>query len=386
MGLKPKAGASRNVFEDVTTEARPVAAPGGIDRGRVDGRPAIRRWLQVLFALVVVIIAVGGMTRLTDSGLSITEWAPISGALPPLSEADWASEFALYQQTTEYRQQNAGMSLAEFQYIYWWEWGHRQIGRVIGLVWALGFVAFWALKRIPTGWVGPLFAVGVLIGVQGAVGWWMVHSGLQGERLDVASYRLATHLGLAFVILGYLAWLILLLGRRQTDLMQARRAAEPGLGRAAGVLAGLAFVQILLGALVAGIDAGRAFPTWPLMGDGFLPPDPFTRSPLWRNFFEDAGLVQFVHRMVGYLLVIVALAVWLRARRSPNGATRLAFNAALAMLFLQVALGIVTVLYSAPLHLAILHQFGAVVLWVLILRGRFLARYPLTQSIRGAAA
>lgn len=385
MGLKPKADSTRNIFEEVATIEKPVAAPGAIDRGRSDARGAIRIWLLVLFALVVIIVAVGGMTRLTDSGLAITEWAPIAGALPPLSAADWASEFEAYQQTTEYQQQNAGMSLPEFQYIYWWEWGHRQIGRVIGLVWAVGFLGFWATKRIPTGWTAPLFSVGVLIGIQGAVGWWMVHSGLQGERLDVASYRLATHLGLAFAILGVLAWFILKLGRRQADILQARRAGEAGLFMAGSILMGLTFVQILLGALVAGIDAGRAFPTWPLMGDGFLPPDPFTRMPIWRNFFEDAGLVQFIHRMAGYLLLVTGIAVWLRARRSGNGATRFAFNAVMAMLLVQMIIGIVTVLYSAPLPLAISHQFGAVVLWVLILRGRFLARYPHPQSIRGAA-
>jgi heme a synthase len=385
MGLKPKAGSTRSIFEEVATSEKAVATPGAIDRGRKDARGAIRLWLQVLFVLVAIIIAVGGMTRLTDSGLSITEWAPLSGAVPPLSEAEWTAEFDAYRQTTEYQQQNAGMSLAEFQYIYWWEWGHRQIGRIIGLVWAVGFVGFWATRRIPAGWTGPLFLIGVLIGVQGAIGWWMVHSGLQGERLDVASYRLATHLGMAFVIFGVLTWSILKLGRRQTDILQARRAGEVGLYQAGSLLMGLTFVQILLGALVAGIDAGRAFPTWPLMGDGFLPPDPFQLVPVWRNFFEDAGLVQFIHRMWGYLLFGAAVLIWLRARRSANGATRFAFNAVMAMLVLQMGLGIVTVLYSAPVGLAILHQFGAVVLWVLVLRGRFLARYPLTQSIRGTA-
>jgi cytochrome c oxidase assembly protein subunit 15 len=145
----------------------------------------------------------------------------------------------------------------------------------------------------------------------------------------------------------------------------------------------LAFLQIILGALVAGIDAGRAFPTWPLMGDGFLPPDPFTRVPVWRNFLEDPGLVQFIHRMTGYALLAFGIVVWLRGRKSPNTATVLAFNAIMAMMLVQILIGIVTVLYSAPVQIAILHQFGAVVLWVLILRGRYLARYPLPQSVRG---
>jgi cytochrome c oxidase assembly protein subunit 15 len=165
--------------------------------------------------------------------------------------------------------------------------------------------------------------------------------------------------------------------------LQARRSGEKRLFSVSTGLMHLTFMQILLGALVAGIDAGRAFPTWPLMGDGFLPPDPFQITPVWRNFFEDAGLVQFIHRMTGYLVFILGIVVWQRARKSPNKQTRFAFNTVLAVLVLQIVLGIVTVLYSAPLQLAILHQIGAVALWALILRGRFLARYPLAQSVRG---
>lgn len=380
MATKP-----RSIFEDVGDTPKVTAAPGGIDAKRRGERGPIRMWLMVIFALVAMIIAVGGMTRLTDSGLSITEWNPVSGALPPLSAADWESEFGLYQTTDEFKLQNNQMTMSEFKTIYWWEWGHRQLGRIIGLVWALGFAYFAIRKQIPTGWTPRLFLIGVLIGCQGAIGWWMVHSGLQSGMLDVASYRLATHLGMAFVIFGFLGWYIFLLGRSEAELLQARRSFEPRLaGMATGVMH-LTFLQILLGALVAGIDAGRAFPTWPLMGDGFLPPDPFNLVPLWRNFFEDAGLVQFMHRMMGYLLLIYTVLTWLKSRRSPNGQTRFAFNAVLAMLLVQVGLGIFTVLYSAPVFLAIVHQIGAVILWVLILRARYLARYPLAQSVRGTA-
>jgi cytochrome c oxidase assembly protein subunit 15 len=378
------AKAPRKLFVEVAEAERPVAVPGGIDRGRRDARGAIRVWLMILFALVAMMIAVGGMTRLTDSGLSITEWAPVTGAVPPLNEADWEAEFAAYQTTSQYALINRDMTLAEFKTIYWWEWGHRQLGRLIGLVWAVGFVFFLATRRIPPGWTGRLIIPGALGGVQGAIGWWMVHGGLQEGMIAVPSYRLATHLGLAFVILGLIAWYVFLLGRREAELLQARRAGEPRLfGMATGVMH-FTFLQILLGALVAGIDAGRAFPTWPLMGDGFLPPDPFTREPLWRNFFEDAGLVQFIHRMSGYLLLAFAVAAWWRGRQSPNGATRFAFNAMLAMMLVQIVIGIVTVLYLAPVHIAIVHQFGAVVLWVLVLRARYLARYPLPQSVRDA--
>ena len=378
MAVKP-----RSIFEEVSEVQKPVAAPGGIDAGGKGARGAIRVWLMVLFALVVVMITVGGLTRLTDSGLSITEWAPLSGSVPPMSVEAWEAEFAAYKLIPEYIEQNAGMSLGDFKTIYWWEWGHRQLGRFIGVVWALGFFYFLLRHQIPVGWTGRLVLVGALGGLQGAIGWWMVHSGLQAGMLDVASYRLATHLGLAFVILGFIAWYVFLLGRREADLMQARRNGEARLfGMSTGLMY-LVFLQILLGALVAGIDAGRAFPTWPLMGDGFFPPDPFQITPIWRNFFEDAGLVQFIHRMSGYVLFAYGIAVWLRGRKSANGQTRFGFNVVIALLALQMVIGILTALYSAPVHIAIVHQFTAVLLWVVILRARYLARYPLTQSIRG---
>ncbi|WP_102108135.1 heme A synthase [Oceaniglobus roseus] len=376
--------AKRAIFEEVGADRpREKAAGGMIDAKPRGARRAIRAWLMVLFALVAVMIAVGGLTRLTDSGLSITEWRPVTGALPPMNEAAWTSEFEKYRQIPEYQLQNKGMTLAEFKGIYWWEWGHRQLGRVIGLVWALGFLGFLLARKIPPGWTGRLLAVGALGGVQGAVGWWMVSSGLTGTALDVASYRLATHLGIAFVILGLIAWYVFLLGRSEKELMQARRSREPRLVRLSGVLIGAAFLQILLGALVAGIDAGRAFPQWPLMAGGLLPPDPFTITPLWRNFFEDAGLVQFMHRTWGYVVFALGIYAFVRARRSPHKATRFAFHAVLAMMFIQMLLGIGTVLYQAPWQIAIVHQVGAVALWVLIVRARHLSRFPRAASLRG---
>lgn len=371
----------RSIFEDVSDVQKPIAAPGGIDAGGKGARGAIRVWMMVMFALVVVIITVGGLTRLTDSGLSITEWEPLSGFMPPLNAADWDAEFSAYKLIPEYIEQNAGMSLSEFKVIYFWEWGHRNLGRLLGVVWALGFGYFIVRRQVPVGWTPRMLVIGVLIGIQGAIGWWMVDSGLQEGMLDVASYRLALHLGGAFVILGVLAWNVFLLGRKEAALMQARRGGEV---RLFGLTTGLmyfAFVQILLGALVAGIDAGRAFPTWPLMGSGFFPPDPFVIEPLWRNFFEDAGLVQFVHRMSAYVLFAFGVVVWLRGRKSPNGQTRFGYNVVIALLTLQMLIGVVTVLYSAPAHIAIVHQFTAILLWVAILRARFHARYPLPQSI-----
>ncbi|MCZ0810904.1 COX15/CtaA family protein [Roseovarius sp. EGI FJ00037] len=375
----------RSIFEDVGEgEAGKVAPKGGMIDARPRGsRRAVRAWLMMLFALVVVMIAVGGLTRLTDSGLSITEWKPVTGALPPMSEAVWEEELEKYRQIPEYQLQNKGMSMSEFKRIYWWEWGHRQLGRVIGLVWAVGFFGFLVTLKIPKGWTGRLFGLGVLGGAQGAIGWWMVRSGLEGEMLDVASYRLATHLGLAFVILGFIAWYVMLLGREERDLMQARRAGERKLfGLATGWLH-FAFLQILIGALVAGIDAGRSFTDWPLMAGGLLPPDPWTGDLGWRNLFENAGLVQFIHRMVGYALLAFGVMVWIKGRRSANRATGAAFSAAMIALLAQVVLGIATVLYIAAWQVAIVHQFVAVILWVLILRARFLSAYPLAQSVRG---
>lgn len=373
----------RSIFEDVGDTPKQVAAPGGIDRAGQGARGAIRGWLMALFALVVVMIAVGGLTRLTDSGLSITEWRPVTGALPPMSADAWDSEFEKYRAIPEYQLQNKGMTLSEFKFIYYWEWGHRQLGRVIGLVWAAGFIFFLATRKIPNGWTGRLVFIGALGGLQGAIGWWMVASGLREGMVDVASYRLATHLGLAFVIFGFIAWYIYLLGRKPTDLLQARRSGNPGLMRLSTLLVGAAFIQIILGALVAGIDAGRAYPDWPLMAGGFLPPDPLGLSPVWRNFFEDAGLVQFMHRMAGYLLFLFGVFVWVRARKSANQHTRFVFNAVMAMMLVQMLLGIVTVIYSAPWQVAILHQFGAVILWALVLRARFVAQFPIAQSVRG---
>ncbi|WP_300057766.1 heme A synthase [uncultured Roseobacter sp.] len=377
----------RKLFEEVgeTTDTRPAAQPGGIDQGHSGARGAIRVWLMILFALVVLMIGVGGLTRLTDSGLSITEWRPITGALPPMSATDWESEFAKYRAIDEFQIQNQWMDLDDFKVIYWWEWGHRQLGRVIGLVWALGFGWFAIRRQIPPGWTPRLLFLGALGGAQGAIGWWMVASGVtQGEGVtDVASYRLATHLGLAFVILGYITWFVLKLGRRSGDLIQARRAKETKQwGMATGLLH-LALLQILIGALVAGIDAGRSYTDWPLMGGQIFPASAFVLDPIWRNFFESPGLVQFIHRVTGYLLAAFALVVWLRGRKSSHAATRFAFNAVLAAVALQVVIGIATVLYGAPVHIALVHQLMAVILWVLILRARFLSGYPIATSLRG---
>ncbi|SOH93510.1 cytochrome c oxidase assembly protein subunit 15 [Monaibacterium marinum] len=374
---------SRSIFEDVGTgtAASPPPAPRRVDD--MSARRGIARWLGVLFTLVLVMIVVGGLTRLTDSGLSITEWKPLLGALPPMSAEAWASEFDKYRTIPEYQLQNRGMSLGEFKAIYWWEWGHRQLGRVIGLVWALGFVWFLARRKIPRGWTPRLLGVGALGGLQGFIGWWMVSSGLQGTMLDVASYRLATHLGLAFIILGLIAWYMLRLSRREADMLQARRQRVQSLVGLSGIFIVLLFGQILMGALVAGIDAGRSYTDWPMMAGQFFPPDAFVLSPLWTNFLQNPGLVQFNHRILAYIVAAFGLFVWLRARKSSLMRVRMAFNWLGALLVLQVVLGIITVMYGAPWYFAIAHQLLAVGLWVSLLRARFAAAYPPSQSVRG---
>ena len=376
----------RSIFEEVgSADKAPVAKTGSIDKGRGGARGGIRIWLMILFGLVVLMIAVGGLTRLTDSGLSITEWRPFTGAIPPLNAADWQSEFAKYQAIDEFRIQNQWMQLSDFKVIYWWEWGHRQLGRVVGLVWAIGFFWFLLRRQIPTGWTPRLLFIGALGGMQGAIGWWMVSSGVtSGESMvDVASYRLATHLGLAFVILGFISWYMMMLSLPERALMQARRGKEAKLfGLSTGLLH-FTFLQILIGALVAGIDAGRSYTDWPLMGGQIFPASAFLLEPWWRNIFESPGLVQFVHRVVGYALLAFAVVVWLKGRKSAHPKTQRAFNVAFGVLCAQIVLGIVTVLYAAPVQIAIVHQLLAVLLWVLILRARFLSAYPITTSIRG---
>ena len=375
----------RNIFEEVASPGAVAKPPTGtIAADRIGARRGVRLWLVALFLLVVVMIAVGGLTRLTDSGLSITEWKPVTGIIPPLSDADWQSEFTKYQATPEFKLQNSAMTLEAFKAIYWPEWVHRALGRIIGGVWAVGFVGFYLARRLQGGWAARLFALGPLIGAQGLLGWLMVRSGLRDSNVDVESYFLAAHLGLAFVILGLIAWYIFALGRSPATLLQARRAGEPRLFGLSTGLMHFALLQIVLGALVAGIDAGRGFPTWPDMNGQFFPADAFyvPGRPAWAAFFENPGLVQFIHRMSGYLLLAFGIVVWLRGRRSAHATTRMAFHAMMAMLVVQMLIGIATVLTAAHAQVAITHQLGAVILWVLILRARHLSRYPIAGSVR----
>ena len=329
-------------------------------------RRAVQVWLAVVAAMVFAMIIVGGMTRLTDSGLSITEWKPLLGAIPPLTEADWQDVFAKYKTIPQYASVNKGMTLEAFKSIFWWEWAHRFLGRFVGVMFAVPFVAFWIAGRLPVGWVPRLAVVFGLGALQGAVGWYMVSSGL-AERIDVSQYRLALHLSIAFLILGALVWLIL-------DL--APKRAEPRLQTLtvgdrtwAGVLVVLVFSQVAIGGFVAGLKAGRAFNTWPSM-DGKFIPEGFARlEPWWLNLTENMATVQFNHRLAAY--VIVALAVWHAVRVigcADDERARLSAGLLAVALVAQMALGVWTVLAAVPIELGVAHQgFAAVVFMIAIL-------------------
>ena len=319
-------------------------------------RHALRVWLFAVAALMVVTLVVGGATRLTESGLSIVEWKPVTGVLPPMSQADWQAEFEKYQQIPQYRELNRGMSLGQFKTIYWWEWSHRLLARLVGAVFGVPFLFF--LWR---GWVEPglrrrlwtLFGAGALLG---AVGWWMVSSGLAG-RVSVSQYRLGFHLTLACAIYAAILWTALgLAERRPIDAPRRARAT-------AMALTLLVVVQIYLGALVAGLDAGLTYNTWPLIDGAIIPSADrlWFETPAWRNLFENTLAVQFNHRMVAYAMWLAALAhavdVYRSSRRGPllTGALALA-----VVVTLQAAIGVVTLLHQAPISLALLHQVMAV--------------------------
>jgi heme a synthase len=346
-----------------TVTSEPGLQPARSSRAQTGSDlPAIRLWLWLVVALIFCIVIVGGATRLTDSGLSITEWHPVTGILPPLSEAAWLAELEKYRGTTEYELINKGFGLADFKAIYWWEWGHRLLGRVIGLV-MLGGLAVFALRRaLPPGLLPKLLAITALIGLQGFVGWWMVRSGLVG-RVDVAPYRLATHLSLACLILALAVWTVMSL--RASRLGNVSRAS------AVTALALLAFtlVQVFLGALVAGNKAGLVYNTWPLMDGALLPraEDYLFISPAWRNLFETHFTVQFNHRVMAYLLLILAFwhAFALKRAGAPEPAQSTGRVVALLMLG-QAALGILTLLLVAPVALALAHQAYAALLLIMV--------------------
>jgi len=347
-----------------------------------DSQRAVRAWLFSVAALIAIMVLVGGATRLTESGLSIVEWKPVTGTLPPLDQAQWEQAFEAYRQIPQYRQLNAGMTLSEFKTIFWWEWSHRLLGRVIGVVYLLPFLYFlWRggmgseLKRRL--WL--IFGLGAL---QGAVGWWMVASGLS-ERIEVSQYRLATHLVLALLIFAAVVWTLRRLSERPSLVVSLR------LKITSAALLVLTFAQLYLGALVAGLRAGLIYNTWPDIDGAFIPSGArlWFEQPWWRNLFENTLTVQFEHRMTAYALFAIALlhafdAIVSRAGAAARGALWLA-----AAVTLQALLGILTLINQVPLAFALSHQAVAIlVLTLAVLQAERLAGRQTEVAPRDVAA
>jgi cytochrome c oxidase assembly protein subunit 15 len=323
---------------------------------RSDRSRAVALWLLAVAVLVLAMVVVGGSTRLTGSGLSITQWKPIRGVIPPLSAADWQAEFARYKAIPQYQLLNHGMTLAQFKAIYWWEWTHRLLGRLVGFVFFIPFVVFAVRREIPRRLMLRLGGIFILGGLQGLVGWWMVASGL-ANRVYVAPERLAIHLGLAFALLGALVWTAL-----DAWAGWARQTLPSPWGRRALWLVGLIFIQVLLGALVAGNHAGLIYNDWPLMNGQFFPRD-YAGHGLWATLAHSQAAVQLHHRLMAYLVTLVALVFGFFAWRSnylARDAKQLALGVTAAVL-LQAVLGVVTLITVVPIALGIAHQVMAAV-------------------------
>jgi cytochrome c oxidase assembly protein subunit 15 len=335
-----------------------------------NARPrAIARWLLVVAALVFVMVVIGGITRLTESGLSITEWKPITGALPPLSQSDWQSEFAKYQQIPEYTKINGpnGMTLSDFKFIYFWEWMHRLLGRVIGLAFAFPLLWFWVKKQIPVGYHVRLVVLLFLGGMQGVIGWWMVKSGLS-VRTDVSHYRLATHLLTALFILGAMIWTALDLRRFAQDRSAPARLTGFGLFVLIVLL-----IELLLGAFMAGLNAGYVSNTWPLMYHRFLPPGIDWSRGILHTLGNNPFAIHFMHRWWAWVLITVLVILCRRIRKTDRKAS-LAIHTAFGV---QVLLGIATIMTRVNINLAVLHQaVGALLVAATVWGVHSLARSP----------
>ncbi len=319
-------------------------------------------WLLICAALVFAMVVVGGVTRLTDSGLSIVEWQPIVGTMPPVTQGDWDELLEKYRDSPQYQQVNKGMSVDEFKSIFWWEYLHRLFGRLIGVVFFIPFVYFLVKKQIDRPLGIKLTGIFILGGLQGFMGWYMVMSGLVDDP-HVSQYRLTAHLGLAFVIFAALFWVAL-------DLLSPKTSVKPmteqllRLRRFSIGLTHLIFLMVLSGGFVAGIRAGLAYNTFPLMNGHFIPPEIFILEPWYRNFFDNMATVQFDHRLIAWILAFTVPLFWYKASKVElPGTTRLACHLLLLMLIIQISLGIATLLYVVPIPLAAAHQGGAVLLF-----------------------
>jgi len=324
----------------------------------------VRIWLYFLALAILAMVALGGLTRLTGSGLSITSWKPVAGIIPPLSDADWLVEFNAYKLIPEFKLQNSWMDLAAFKSIFWWEWGHRFLGRIIGLLFAVPFIVFLVQKRLSWRLAPSLALLFVLGGFQGLLGWWMVSSGLS-ERVDVSQYRLAAHLAAAGLLFVSILWV----ARRSRP-----RAIVAGRGPWRVALWGLAvlvFLQIIMGAFVAGLDAGFGYNTWPLMEGRWVPDGLNAIKPAWRNLFENPLTAQFTHRMIAYTIALYAgLLFWFALASRGFAALNAWFKLILLLILAQIGLGIMTLVYVVPIPLAIGHQalafilFGAIISYI----------------------
>ena len=331
------------------------------------GSRLARGWLLVLIFLVFAMVLVGGATRLTESGLSITEWNLVAGIVPPLSDEGWQAEFELYRQSPQYELLNRGMSLHDFRTIYWWEWAHRELGRFIGLVYVAGFLLIAMRRAVSRRQLAILAAMGVLLGMQGAVGWVMVASGLEPGMTTVAPLRLALHLMLACLFFAALVAMFVRLGGAE------REAASDGARWGARLLVVLAFMQMALGGLMAGYDAGLAYTTWPLMDGRLVPRGLLVLEPAWRNVVENSATIQFNHRVGAYVL---AAAVLLQLILIRSGPARNRALLAAAIVIAQMGVGIATLVHAVPIGLALMHQGLALTLLLVLVWNAGVLRRP----------
>lgn len=346
-------------FPQSKSRSRRMTMGSGVSARTADR--AIATWLFCVAALVFLMVLVGGATRLTESGLSMVKWEPIIGAVPPLSDAAWAKEFSDYQQSPQYQKVNRGMALEEFKAIYWWEWGHRLLGRLIGVAFFVPFVYFLARGYVRRALRPRLLGLFVLGGLQGALGWFMVKSGLV-DVPAVSHYRLAAHLSLAIIIYAALLWVALGLTKSAAPAGRPFWRAQNGVAQLYLLLVAAVAVQIMFGAFVAGLDAGLAYNTWPLMDGRFVPTGLWQLSPHWINIFENHITVQFIHRMLAYTVALLALYLWWRIGKRAGRAVREASHYMLMAVGLQIALGIATLLAVVPVWLGVAHQAGALLL------------------------